>query len=65
MVVVDDPLLGYDNEKLVIAEVKYSLSSRGTLCELKVGPIEAYLPDKKKTKKKGKKGKKSNTGEVF
>lgn len=62
MVVVNDPLLGYDNEKLVIAEVKYSLSSRGTLCELKVGPVEAYLPDKKKTKKR--KGKQSD-GEVF
>lgn len=65
MVVVDDPLLGYDNEKLVIAEVKYSLSRRGTLCELKVGPIEAYLPDKKKIQKKGGKGEKSSTGEVF
>lgn len=48
IVVVDDPLLGFDSEKLVIAEVKYSLSSRGTLCELKVGPVEAYLPEKKK-----------------
>lgn len=64
MVVVDDPLLGYDKEKLVIAEVEYTLSERGTLCELRVGPIEAYFPDKKKTKKKKAKGK-SNTSEVF
>ncbi|EMZ7610551.1 TPA: baseplate protein, partial [Salmonella enterica subsp. enterica serovar Java] len=53
-VVVYDPLNGFDNETLVIAEVTYSQDNNGTLTEIRVGPADAYLPEpfRPKTKKK-------------
>ncbi|EAA1519227.1 baseplate protein [Salmonella enterica subsp. enterica serovar Typhimurium] len=53
-VVVYDPLNGFDNETLVIAEVTYSQGNNGTLTEIRVGPADAYLPEpfRPKAKKK-------------
>ncbi|EAB2906670.1 phage major capsid protein [Salmonella enterica] len=53
-VVVYDPLNGFDNETLVIAEVTYSQDNNGTLTEIRVGPADAYLPEpfRPKAKKK-------------
>ncbi|MGL5344871.1 MAG: phage baseplate assembly protein [Plesiomonas sp.] len=45
-VIVYDPINGFNNDSLVIAEVEYSKSrDSGTLCRLRVGPSEAYLPE--------------------
>ena len=49
---VYDPLLGFDNEPLVIAEVTYSQSDQGTTTELRVGPADAYLPEPVAAKQK-------------
>ncbi|HHT2831371.1 TPA: phage baseplate assembly protein [Klebsiella aerogenes] len=54
-VVVFDPLNGFDNETLVIAEVTYSQDNNGTIAELRVGPADAYLPEPAKPRKKKKK----------
>lgn len=54
-VVVFDPLSGFDNETLVIAEVTWSQDNNGTLTEIRVGPADAYLPEPAKQKKKKKK----------
>jgi prophage tail gpP-like protein len=53
-VIVYDPLLGFDNEELVIAEVTYSQDGNGTVTELRVGPADAYLPEPTTQKKKKK-----------
>ena len=49
-VVVYDPLNGFDNETLVIAEVTYSQDNNGTITEIRVGPADAYLPEPAKPK---------------
>lgn len=43
-VIVWDPLSGFNNEALVIAEATYSLDENGSKTEMRVGPAEAYLP---------------------
>jgi prophage tail gpP-like protein len=53
-VIVWDPLLGFDNDELVIAEVTYSQDGNGTTTELRVGPADAYLPEPTKSKAKKK-----------
>lgn len=44
-VIVWDPLSGFDNDELVIAEVTYSKDDNGTTTELRVGPADAYFPE--------------------
>lgn len=44
-VIVSDPVMGFDNAELVIAEVTWSLGDGGYTCSLRVGPIAAYLPE--------------------
>ncbi|HHA1670052.1 TPA: phage baseplate assembly protein [Enterobacter roggenkampii] len=54
-VIVFDPLSGFDNAELVIAEVSFTRDESGTTTELRVGPADAYLPEppeKKRTKTK-------------
>lgn len=51
-VIVYDPLNGFDNELLVIAEVTYSQDNNGTTTEIRVGPADAYLPEPATPKKK-------------
>lgn len=53
-VIVFDPLLGFDNEPLVIAEVTYSQDENGKTASLRVGPADAYLPQPYVQKKKRK-----------
>lgn len=53
-VIVFDPLVGFDNDELVIAEVTYSQDGNGTITELRVGPADAYLPEPSTQKKKKK-----------
>lgn len=50
-VIVYDPVLGFNNREMVIAEVTYTLNQSGTLSELRVGPADAYLPKPPKLKK--------------
>jgi len=55
-VIVYDPVLGFDNREMVIAEVTYQQDGNGTVTEIRVGPADAYLPKppkpgKRKTKK--------------
>ncbi|WJV61349.1 baseplate protein [Pectobacteriaceae bacterium C52] len=54
-VIVYDPVLDFDNREMVISEVTYSKDENGTICELRVGPSEAYLHKPTKTKKAKKK----------
>ncbi|SUI03864.1 baseplate protein [Salmonella enterica subsp. indica] len=42
-VVVYDPLNGFDNETLVIAEVTYSQDNNGTLTEIRVADLYKHL----------------------
>ncbi|MDM3007562.1 baseplate protein [Citrobacter sp. CK191] len=58
-VVVYDPLNGFDNETLIIAEVIYSQDGNGTTAEIRVGPEDAYLPEPTKPK-----AKKKNSGGI-
>ncbi|MNJ29679.1 phage late control protein GPD [compost metagenome] len=60
LVRVIDPLIGFDRDML-IAEVTYSLSDKGTITTLVVGPPEGFEPEpadplKRRKLKKGKKG---------
>lgn len=59
-VVVYDPLNGFNNETLVIAEVTWEQGENGTTTALRVGPAEAYLPEPATPKKKRK-----QSGTVF
>lgn len=43
-VIVFDPILGFNNRELLIAEVVYTQDENGTLCELRVAPEAAYIP---------------------
>ncbi len=55
-VIVWDPVCGFDNREMLIAEVNFTNDTNGTRAELRVGPPDAYLPEhenpkaKKKTK---------------
>ena len=51
-VLVYDPVLGFNNAEMLIAEVTYRKDSQGTVAELRVGPADAYLPKPKKLKKR-------------
>lgn len=51
-VIVFDPVLGFNNRELLIAEVTYMQSGAGTTAELRVGPVDAYLPEPADPKKK-------------
>lgn len=50
LVRVRDALIGLD-AWLLIVEVSYRLSGAGTLCVLKVGPVDGYLPTPQAVKK--------------
>lgn len=60
-VIVFDPLMGFDNEELLIGEVTFSKDEKGTTTELRVAPSDAYLPEPATQKK----GKKKKAGVVF
>lgn len=60
-VIVFDPLMGFDNEELIIGEVTFSKDEKGTTTELRVAPADAYLPEPPKQKK----AKKKKAGVVF
>jgi len=55
LVNVFDPVLGFDNREMVIAEVTYQQDENGTTSELRVGPADAYLPEPAKPGKRKKK----------
>lgn len=61
-VVVWDPILGFDNSELVIAEVNYQLSDRGFTTRLRVGPQAAYMPEPRTGKRHGR-GRHHNGGD--
>lgn len=44
-VIVWDPIMGFDNTELVIAEVTWELGERGYETRLRVGPRAAYMPE--------------------
>lgn len=44
-VIVWDPVMGFDNTELVIAEVTYLLDDSGFKTRLRVGPKIAYMPE--------------------
>lgn len=46
-VVVWDPVMGFDNSELVIAETTWQLDDRGYTTRLRVGPQAAYMPEPK------------------
>ncbi|MBU9866821.1 phage baseplate assembly protein [Rahnella aceris] len=46
MIIVSDGVMGFDNAELVIAEVTFNFDdSEGYMTTLRVGPINAYLPE--------------------
>jgi prophage tail gpP-like protein len=49
MVHVKDPVIGFDDD-LLIVEVGYRIGSGGTTCTLKVAPKEGYIPSPENTK---------------
>ncbi|MFT4271276.1 MAG: baseplate protein [Pantoea sp.] len=55
LVNVYDPVVGFDNREMVIAEVTYQQDENGTVAELRVGPADAYLPEPAKPGKRKKK----------
>lgn len=61
-VVVYDPILGFNNRLMVIAEVTYQQDEKGTITELRVGPPDAYLPEPTRP---GKRKKKSEEEDPF
>ncbi len=54
-VIVYDPVLGFDNRQMIIAEVTYQQDGNGTTTEIRVGPPDAYLPEPVKPEKRKKK----------
>lgn len=50
-VIVWDPVMGFDNTELVIAETTWQLDDGGFTTRLRVGPLEAYMPEPKTTKR--------------
>lgn len=54
-VIVFDPILGFNNRQMVIAEVTYQQNENGTVTEIRVGPPDAYLPEPAKPGKRKKK----------
>ncbi|HCD7552973.1 TPA: baseplate protein [Citrobacter farmeri] len=44
-VIVWDPVMGFDNTELVIAETTWQLENSGYTTRLRVGPIAAYMPE--------------------
>lgn len=50
-VIVWDPVMGFNNSELVIAEVTWTLDDRGFTTRLRVAPKAAYMPEPKVTKK--------------
>ncbi|EKN3888077.1 phage baseplate assembly protein [Yersinia enterocolitica] len=44
LVTVFDPVLGFNNREMLIAEVTYSKNEQGTITQLRIGPADAYLP---------------------
>ncbi len=54
-VIVFDPVLGFNNRQMVIAEVNYQQDENGTITEIRVGPPDAYLPEPAKPGKRKKK----------
>lgn len=46
-VIVSDPNCGFDKRELLIAEAKYTKDPNGTLTELKVAPVDGWLPTPK------------------
>ncbi|RJT26928.1 phage baseplate assembly protein [Buttiauxella izardii] len=62
-VVISDPVCGFDNRELLIAEVNFTKDSSGTLTELRVGPPDAYLPEPEDPK--ARKKKKTSTEVTF
>jgi prophage tail gpP-like protein len=44
-VIVFDPLLGFQNDELLISEVSFTKSNSGTTTELRIGPADAYMPE--------------------
>lgn len=44
-VIVYDPVMGFNNQEMVIAEVSWQQDDKGTITELRVGPAAAYLPE--------------------
>lgn len=50
-VTVWDPVMGFDNDELVIAETTWNLDERGFTTRLRVAPKAAYMPEPKTAKK--------------
>lgn len=59
IVYVKDPVIGFDDE-LLIVEVSYRIGSSGSTCTLKVAPRDGYIPSPETTKKES--SKKSGKG---
>lgn len=63
-VVVWDPIMGFNNSELIIAEVTWQLDDQGFTSRLRVGPEAAYMPEPKLAKKHRRK-RNSDDGEDF
>ncbi|HDR2353268.1 TPA: baseplate protein [Enterobacter roggenkampii] len=50
-VVVWDPVMGFNNTELVIAETTWQLDDGGFTTRLRVGPLAAYMPEPKTAKR--------------
>lgn len=65
-VVVWDPVMGFSNTELVIAEVTWQLDDKsGFTTQLRVGPEAAYMPEPKTEKRPHRKKKSSDDGGDF
>lgn len=65
LVTVFDPIVGFDNHELLIAEVTFSQNEQGTTSQLRIGPADAYLPELDENAKKEKQKKRDTAYEDF
>lgn len=65
LVTVFDPVVGFDNHQLLIAEVTFQQGAGGTTASLRVGPPDAYLPELDEAAKKKKQKKRDTAYEDF
>lgn len=63
-VIVWDPVMGFDNTELVVAEVTWQLDDQGFTTQMRVGPLAAYMPEPK-AEKRHRRHRKDDEGDDF
>ncbi|SAF46710.1 phage baseplate assembly protein [Enterobacter kobei] len=64
-VVVWDPVMGFNNAELVVAEVTWQLDNGGFTTRMRVGPAAAYMPEPETEKRHRRKRRREDDGGDF